>query len=107
MNLFDLTPGAEHFCRPLTIPPASPPQSIKALVDSFHSVSHLKEGDPRFEVYRLSLLSSIERWLLYSVAHYRRALEMLVPASAPWAHVTLYYASFFSANAILGMFGGC
>ena len=31
---------------------------------------------------------------------------MLVPASAPWAHTTLYYSSFFAANAILGMFGG-
>jgi len=31
---------------------------------------------------------------------------MLVPISAPWAQVTLYYASFFAANAILGIFGG-
>ena len=30
---------------------------------------------------------------------------MLVPALAPWVHVTLYYASFFSANAILAMHG--
>jgi hypothetical protein len=31
---------------------------------------------------------------------------MFIPSNAPWAHVTLYYASFFGANAILGMFGG-
>lgn len=31
---------------------------------------------------------------------------MLVPVSAPWAQVTLYYSSFFAANALLGLFGG-
>jgi hypothetical protein len=48
---------------------------------------------------------SVERWLAFSLVHYRKALEMLAPATAPWAQVTLYYASFFSANALLGMFG--
>ena len=31
---------------------------------------------------------------------------MMVPVSAPWAQVTLYYGSFFAANAVLGIFGG-
>ncbi len=59
----------------------------------------------RFQVHQINLLMSIERWLLYSLGHYRRSVDMLVPVSAPWAHVTLYYASFFAANAILGIFG--
>lgn len=29
----------------------------------------------------------------------------MTSASSPWAHVTLYYGSFFAANALLGMFG--
>jgi hypothetical protein len=106
MNLFDLKPGGEYFCRPFTAPPAPAAQSVKQLVDSWPGVTHLTEGDSRFETYRTALLSSVERWLLYSTSNYRRALDMLVAASAPWAHVTLYYSSFFAANALLGMFGG-
>lgn len=48
---------------------------------------------------------SIDRWILFAISNYKRAVEALVPCNAMWAHVTLYYASFFSANAILGMFG--
>jgi hypothetical protein len=66
----------------------------------------LQEGTPRFEVHQVNLLNSIGRWLVYSIGHYRRSVDMLVPVSAPWAQVTLYYASFFAANAILGIFGG-
>ncbi len=106
MNLFDLDPGSEHFCRPLSTPPTGVPRSVKVVVEDFKRVTHLREGEPRFDTYRLALLSSVERWLLYSASNYRRALDMLVPVAAPWAHVTLYYSSFFAANAILGMFGG-
>jgi hypothetical protein len=106
MNLFDLTPGGEYFCRPFAVPPTPAAQSVKLLLDGWPAVTHLTEGDARFEIYRTALLSSIERWLLYSTTNYRRALDMLGAASAPWAHVTLYYSSFFAANAILGMFGG-
>jgi hypothetical protein len=70
------------------------------------SVAVISEGQTRFQVHQINLLSSVDQWLLFAMAHYRRAMDMLVPASAPWAHVTSYYASFFAANAILGMFGG-
>jgi hypothetical protein len=106
MNLFALTPSAEYFCRPFSAPPATPAQSVKSLVRSYVGVTHLHEGDARFDDYRLALLTSVERWLFYSLVHYRRALEMMTPGSAAWAHVTLYYSSFYAANAILGMFGG-
>ena len=59
-----------------------------------------------FVAHQACLLDSVERWLVYSLSHYRRAFDMLVPVSAPWAQVTLYYSSFFAANALLGMFGG-
>jgi hypothetical protein len=82
-------------------------QGIAAFVQRLPAQAHhLAEADPRFEILRVSLLSSAERWLAFSLAHYRRSLEMLVPVSAPWAHVTLYYSSFYAANAILAMFGG-
>ena len=40
-----------------------------------------------------------------AASHYRRALDLMVPSSSAWAHVTLYYGAFFAARALLGMFG--
>lgn len=103
MQLFDIT-EAGYFCRPL---PAFVPGAGQSLA-SFHDklrATRLAEGSQYFEVHRLSLLNAVERWILFGLADYRRALDMLIPSCAPWAHVTLYYSSFFAANAILGMFG--
>lgn len=107
MNLFD-PPQARHFCAPSAATMAAvSSQSLAA----FHaglptSALILVEGTSRFEVHQVNLLQSTQRWLTFALAHYRRAVDMMVPASAPWAHVTLYYSSYFAANAILGMFGG-
>lgn len=105
MRLFDL-PQAKHFCAPPALASVGS-QSLRA----FHAglsrgVSVMAEGASVFEIHQVNLLESVQRWLLYAQGHYRRAVDMLVPVSAPWAHVTLYYSSFFAANAILGMFGG-
>jgi len=103
MRLFDIA-EAHHFCKPL---PAHVPGRGQSLV-TFHNTlrtARLTEGSPYFEVHRVSLLNAVERWILFGIAGYRRALDMFIPSSAPWAHVTLYYSSFFAANAILGMFG--
>jgi hypothetical protein len=107
MRLFDL-PQAKHFCNPL---PATVAAVGSQSLPSFHtsipkSVTSIAEGNLRFQIHQKNVLSSVDQWLLFSTAHYRRAVDMLVPASAPWAQVTLYYAAFFAANAILGMFGG-
>lgn len=106
MRLFDIT-EAGHFCTPLAAHQPGTGQSLPA----FHrglSARHtlLLEGTTSFNVHRVSLLNAVERWILFGVADYRRALDMFVPSNAPWAHVTLYYSSFFGANAILGLFGG-
>jgi hypothetical protein len=105
MKLFDI-PEAQHFCAPLAAPSPGTGQSLS----SFHKQPPrrlvLHEGTTEFEIHRVSLLNAVERWILFGVADYRRAMDMFIPSNAPWAHVTLYYASFFGANAILGMFGG-
>src|SRR6266545_2290941 len=106
MRLFDL-PQAAHFCAPSSAAPAGGTQSLAA----FHAAlgrgtTSFAEGTTYFRVHQENLLVSVERWLVYAIGHYRRAIEMFVPVSAPWAQVTLYYSSFFAANAILGMFGG-
>jgi len=107
MRLLDL-PQAKHFCAPS---PATRAAISSQSLPSFHGPKtkgtlRLQEGTLPFQVHQVNLLDSVDRWLLFSLSHYRRALDMLVPVSAPWAQVTLYYASFFAANAILGIFGG-
>jgi len=105
MRLFDL-PQAKYFCAPQTTAAGSG-QSLPDFHTSLpSSVSLLTEGTSLFDVHHNNALNSVERWLVYSLAHYRRAFDMLVPISAPWAQVTLYYSSFYAANAVLGMFGG-
>jgi hypothetical protein len=37
---------------------------------------------------------------------YRRSFDLMTASAAGWAHVTLYYGTFFSAQALLGLFGG-
>jgi hypothetical protein len=106
MKLFDAL-QARHFCAPLARVVAGQGQSLKRLHAGMSPRTvRLREGEASFETHRVSLLNSVERWLLFGVAHYRRAMDMFIPSCAPWAHVTLYYASFFGANAILGLFGG-
>ena len=107
MRLLDL-PQAKHFC--------SPPGPVRAAtgrvsLPAFHHglpthVVVMAEGTTPFQIQQVNVIDSVERWLAFALANFRRSVEMLVPISAPWAHVTLYYSSFFSANAILGMFGG-
>jgi hypothetical protein len=106
MRLFDITEAA-HFCTPLSEHQPGTGQSLSRFHRGLPSrTTRLTEGTAAFAIHRISLLNAVERWILFGVADYRRALDMLVPSNAPWAHVTLYYASFFGANAILGMFGG-
>ncbi len=103
MRLFDIT-EARHFCRPLAAHIPGTGQSLAAFHNNLRR-TRLTEGTTDFDVHRVSLLNAVERWILFGVADYRRALDMFIPSNAPWAHVTLYYSSFFAANAILGMFG--
>jgi hypothetical protein len=106
MHLFDITEAA-HFCTPLSTHLPGTGQSLSGFHRSLPPrTTRLNEGTTSFDVHRVSLLNAVERWILFGVADYRRALDMFIPSNAPWAHVTLYYSSFFGANAILGMFGG-
>ena len=104
MRLFDIA-EAQHFCRPLPSSLRGVGQSLESLHSQFRNVTRLVEGSQNFTDHRVSLLNAVERWILFGIAGYRRALDMFIPSNAPWAHVTLYYSSFFAANAILGMFG--
>jgi hypothetical protein len=103
MRLFDYT-QAQHFCKPLPVHVPGIGQSLASLYGN--STTHqLREGTSAFEIHRVSLLNNVERWILFGVGQYRRAFDMFIPSNAAWAQVTLYYSSFYAANAILGMFG--
>ena len=65
----------------------------------------IREGTDLFDEYRTCALRDVERSLFLAASHYRRALDLMVPSSSAWAHVTLYYGAFFAARALLGMFG--
>jgi len=56
--------------------------------------------------YRDCLLREVDRSLFFSASHYRRSLDLMTISASPWAHVTLYYCSYFAARALIGMFGG-
>jgi hypothetical protein len=65
----------------------------------------LREGSPSFSEWKSCSLRDVERCLFLAASHNRRFLDLLVASAAPWAHVTSYYGSFYSAQAILGLFG--
>lgn len=104
MRLFDPA-HAEHYCSSPVTAAAGILQSLRGLHQTAKTGSLLHEGSTDFELHRANALAATERWILYSASLYRRSIEMMVPALAPWVHVTLYYASFFSANAVLAMHG--
>lgn len=104
MRLFDPA-HALHYCSRPIASGGGILQSLRSLHQTTRSGSLLAEGSARYDLHRANALAATERWLMYSACLYRRSIEMLVPALAPWAHVSLYYASYFSANAILAMHG--
>ncbi|WP_348266195.1 hypothetical protein [Edaphobacter sp. DSM 109919] len=103
MRLFDYT-QAQHFCAPLPAYQQGVGQSLPTLYRGSASKT-VREGSQNFTIHRISLLNNVERGILFGVSQYRRALEMFTPSNAAWSQVSLYYASFFAANAILGMYG--
>lgn len=82
-----------------------PQVSFRNWSGSLTTGTRFEEGHASFERYRDYSLSEVERLLLLSASHYRRAHDLLGEVTAAWAHVTLYYGSFFASSALLGLFG--
>ena len=97
--------GAEHFCRTFS-GLQQPNMDIGQLYETvLNKKKTFQEKDGTFELYRDTLLRETDRSFFLAVSCYRRALDLFTASSAFWAHVSLYYSSWFAANAILGMFG--
>ena len=98
--------GAHHFCKSFSPISGMAERSLQSFWDSMlQQHTTLTEGTSLFEDYRACSLRDTERSLLLSASHYRRALDLMIPSSSHWAHVTLYYGAWFAARALLGMFG--
>lgn len=105
MQLFKL-PEAKHYCSSFT----TEPDANKSLDDysrkALSGVSSLREGTDAFIKFRSCSLRNVERYMFLAAANYRSSLDLMTTARAPWAYVTMYYGTWYSAHALLGMFGG-
>lgn len=105
MRTFSIS-GARHYCssfKPETGIAEQTPEEFWQL--KLNRVRSIQEGTGLFDEYRACALRDAERSLFLAASHYRRALDLMIPTSCHWAHVTLYYGAFFAARALLGMFG--
>lgn len=96
---------AKHFCAGYggTIGPAQ--GSFRQWATALTLNHTISEGTPLYEMYRDMALREVERLLFLAASQYRRSFDLQIPSSSSWAHVTLYYGAYFSAQAILGTFG--
>lgn len=106
MRLFSLA-EASHFCQNFTQESGDSEYKISDFyTNHLAHVSSVTEHSSRFNEYRACLMRETERNLFLSMAQYRRCLDLLLSSSSHWAFVTLYYASWYAAQAILAMYGG-
>ena len=105
MNPFSIN-GARHYCASSPSYPGTSASLLSEFPKRFlYGPRHLDEGDPIFDDYRESALKDVEMSIFLAASHYRRALDLMIPSSGHWAHVTLYYGAWYAARALLGMFG--
>lgn len=98
--------GAQHFVSGFSADANVSGLSVVDFLDTLPSgASTFSEGTLRFDQLRDCLLRESERSLLLSENCYARALDSLRECSVYWSVVGLYYASFFSLKAVLGMHG--
>ena len=99
---------ARHFCQNFNASNGNVSESFLPYCKRVLSNSrNLREGTSDFDDFRSNLLRNSERNLFLSTSNYYSTHRLLVAGFASWAHVTSYYGAFYSAKAILGMFGVC
>ena len=98
--------GARHYCSSFVPRPGDAEQSLVDFSQSrLNGRISITEGTELFEDYRSCALREAERSLFLAASHYRRSLDLMVPDAVNWAHVTLYYGSWFAAHGLLAMLG--
>ncbi|MGI0080434.1 MAG: hypothetical protein ACRECH_12520, partial [Nitrososphaerales archaeon] len=106
MNLFSFS-AAKHYCRSFAASPGASINGTDHFLSSYAKKTKVvTEGTTEYAQLRDALLRDTDRRLFLSLGSYRRAILNTNSGSAYWSCVSLYYTSFFCAQAILGMFGG-
>jgi hypothetical protein len=104
MPLFSVA-EAQHFCRGFRRNRRVPQTSFRQFCQTLGIGAAFVEGTPQFNALRIGALREVDRLLFLAASNYRRSFDLLMPGSSAWAHVTMYYSTFFSGAALLGMFG--
>ena len=105
MRTFSIA-GAAYYCSSFSPSPGIAERSLEEFRHAkLAQGSKIVEGTSLFDEYRACALRETERSLYLSASHYRRAIDLLIPSSGHWAHVTLYYGAWYAARALLGLFG--
>lgn len=108
MQIFKIS-EAKYFCTSFSNTTGFSERSIKEFFN--HNIRNnrtnfiLNENTSIFKEYRDCALREIERNLYFAFSHYRRTLDLMISSSSSWGYVTIYYACFFCARALLGLFG--
>lgn len=106
MNLFSIS-EAHYYCSHFAATTGDSEGSIDAFRQGRlgNGPLTLREGTTDFQEFQDCSLRDVERSLFLSAGQYRRSLDLMIRSASPWAHVTLYYGSYYAARALLGMFG--
>lgn len=105
MILFSV-PDARYYCKRFSAMPGRAQGSLREFAQfNLMKSSALNEGALMFDEYRACFLRNTERNLFLAASNYRRAFDLLTASASSWAHVTLYYGSFYAAQGLLGLFG--
>ena len=84
---------------------SAPAISFKTWSATMSNGRSFLEGSADFDALRAQSLREVERLLLMSASNYRRTHDLISVSATPWAFVTTYYAAFFAASALMGLFG--
>ncbi len=104
MAILDVS-EAKHFCQGYQSTPGVAQGSFRTWSQGLRLNHNFTEGTPSFNEYRDISLREVERLLFLAASQYRRSFDLQLPSASNWAHVTLYYGAFFSAQSLLGAFG--
>ena len=100
MRIFTID-GAGHYCGQFERNVGTVNQTLEEFKKTrLEGRNRINEGTALFDEYRACALRDADRCLLLAASHYRRALDLMVPSSSHWAHVTLYYGTWFAAHAL-------
>lgn len=96
---------AKYLCSSAATVSSTAEPSFRIWASRLRVHQSITEPSPDYDRLVGQTRRELDRLLFLGASHYRRAFDLMQPSSIAWAHVTLYYGSFYSAHALLGMFG--